>query len=506
MTDMASRFSARPADPSTVPVYPVVRLEVVPTDTGFEGRLDGHSAYGGSRSEVERHLIGAAARVAEDRPGDAVRVVAEGFSTLDRRGVVTSTGDFVPNDPPAPRRPQAGRWAAVAAALLVVIAAAGLVVVARARGGVSVSGAVPAGTVPSVVARPTELPVEQPPGWSSVATWSRVLGSSSSRVSVSASGPLVFAPGDGSGSVVGLDVSSGRQVWSASVPGSLMGSALAGGPVVVLMGERPVVAAWSTSLLVAWDPSTGGQVGSWPLPADAGQVSVFGSRLLVSGQSRHVGVLASDGLGWRVLAATAGPVGATGGGELLAVGPGRLWRGSSNEVAGDPIALAAPEGKGVAWSGPLGATDEVLVVAYGTSSSAVVLRGFSVVSGSVVWTSTPVPAASSSAWWWASPDGAWAVYGATWVDLATGAVKALPAGWSTVAGDERMAFGTAGSRVAVVTREGSTSAPTSVVDPRAVTAATAPAAVAADGTAFVVAADGSQTVLYAVPSVVGGRS
>ncbi len=491
-------------DVSRVPVYPVVRLELRSTgDNVARGTCDGRGVAEGSPAEVRHSLLEAAAQVASRRPGRAVRVALVG-DEFDGGpfGVVTATGELIDSAVPTETGPSRRfRWAAggVAAALILGIGGVAGVAIAVSRGWDR-----PPQTVQSTPSpTPTQIPVPAPAGWGSVAAWSHPVmpGLSESPIpSATVEGRrLIFAPDSSSGAVIALDEQTGAKVWGSSLTGST-GGQLAGGPAVAMMGQRLVVVGWSATDLTAWNAANGEQIGTWPLGA-ATSVFVSDGRVIATGPTPHAGVLTGTGLEWRVLAAGATAVGATPDGRLIATAQGQSWSTDSDAVAGVATPLPAPER--ASWVGPVGLSQGVLLAAYSRASagdSTVILRAFgrTDTGWTPLWTSEPVPNAIAPADsvlpLWAAADGSWGVLGSSWVDLRTGAVHPLPAGWRTTAVGKGGAFGLTIEGPAFVSSSGAVSAPAAGGD-----VVEGPRGLTDSGMALIVAADGDAAHLYAVP-------
>lgn len=505
-------------DPSQVPVYPVVRLELTEgmTEAAAWGLSDGRLVAEGAREEVRRALLGEAAKVAARRPCGAVRVALSGFDAPS--GVVTTDGQLLSYEikgEDTPKRGSRGVVAAVVAA--VVLGAGGLagVAIATTSGWSRDQATTQAAPTPT----PTQLPVAAPVGWAAVATWARPVrqpGTSTMVPSATIQGRgLVYVAGVDTGTVSALDEHTGQTVWTASVPGAAAGTSLAGGPLLASMGDRPVIVGWTSTQLTAWDAPTGQQLGTWSL-GTATRVFTSGGRVVVTGQGPHAAVLDASRLQWRVLSAGATPMGATADGRLIAAGGGRAWVTNSNTVAGPGAALAGPPR--TSWIAPVGALpDGTIVVAYSRTAGdgSVILRAFRPEANGEtwvpIWTTKAIPGTGVSAVsstsalpLWASPDGAYGVVGSTWINLRTGATRALPSDWQTAAVGSAGAFGSTAGGVGVVSATGVMVAPpaASAGEP---TRSQAPVALSDAGTALVIAADGQTTSLYAVPPLRGSR-
>lgn len=286
------------------------------------------------------------------------------------------------------------------------------------------------------------------------------------------------------------------------MPGSALVAGAVGGPVLAELDGREVLVAWSTSTVAAWEPQTGQSVGAWPLPEDGSTVVKVGATVIVTGQSRRVGVLTGGRLQWRVLSATAAPVGVTPAGSLIAAADGKAWKTDSEQLAGPAMTLQAPDGS--SWSSVAGLAGRALVAAFAVSTEEVVLRGFSTDTWTPLWTSKPVPVASGSTGTgvpplWVAPGSGWGLYGASWVDLSTGSVKRLPPDWATASVGSGKAFGVVGGGVGVVSAAGVFTAPPSSA---VMGSPVAPVAASDEGVALIVANDGATSSLYAVPAQV----
>lgn len=517
-------------DPSTVPVYPVVRLLAREGVAGMEAWGSG-SLLGvcTSKAEASELLVQHAATLADHRPQRAIRVLFEGVPDHPATAVVTAAGQVVGSDPAdrggpssrGRRRPRAGsRGLVIAAAtvLVVALASAGVLVGHRwSHPAQTADGATPTSTAPA----PVQLPVVPPTGWSSVATWSRRLpasGGTGSTQGVAVVGDTLVTVSDDGGSVVAVQVATGLERWSAEVGGGLKGGSVSG-PVLV-GADR--VAAWTSRRLVTLSTTTGATAGSWDLESGA-QVGAVGGGLVVAGLGQHAQILGTTGgLSDRVIPAASVPVGIVGDG-LVVAGEGRAWLVRSPTVAGEGTVLTAPPG--TFWAGPVAVVGDQLVAAFtpADSSSTVQLRSFSVGTWTVGWTTPAVPAAaaaslSSQSFQWGtgqapamqvSPSKTWGVYGSTVVDLRTGQVTALPTGWVTSTVGSQLGFGTVNGQVlsctstgAVATPPSSTGAPslgTGAVLTTSTTTATPPVAVTDSGDAVIVAADGASRRVYLSP-------
>lgn len=490
-TDEQGVVSQESVDVSRVPVYPVVRLEMVEHGPDVVGRMDDTLVAEGSRESVQAALVGRAATAAEARPGGVIRARLAGFE-LGEVGVVTAAGALLPMADARPSaRPRRRFWV-----LLVVVA----VVVGAAGGGLVTVGLrsrsvapPPTSTATLSGPSPTQMPVLPPAGWASVARWSLPL--SSSAASVTVLGGQAFMLGVDGSSVIAVQAATGGRDWSVAV-----GAQLTGGPVIVGRDRDAVVAAWTTDHLTAWSPTTGAEVGEWSLPQGATQVAAAGAGLVLSGQGQHVFVFTGRVLEPRVVPAASTVVGVTSTGGLVTAAAGRVWLVTSSTVAGEGTAVSGPAG--LPWAGVVGIAGDEVLVGYGVAAgSAAVIRAFSLDGWVPRWTTPAVPAAqyvgSGTAPLKVSPSATWGIFGSTLLDLHTGQTRALPADWSTSVVGESLAFGTTNGGVGSVTLAGA-------MTRRDVSSSAAvpvpPAAVTSDGVALVVAQDGPSAAVYAAPA------
>ncbi|MBN9748641.1 hypothetical protein DMP23_47535 [Amycolatopsis sp. A1MSW2902] len=498
-------------DPSTVPVYPVVRIRLEPepgaVDGTARGLVDGTVvAVSSDLADVRAQLIREVARKAALRPGRAIRAKGEDLSGAVWEMVVTDDGQTYdatalrsPRKTGRPRR--AVLIAAAGLALTVAVALVAVVLILQRPAPSETAAPAP----PAPVA--TELPVAGPAGWSRVATWSApVEGNGPNPTSqVAADGLRVFAPGKDS--VSAYSAATGARLWSAGIDGTAQT-----GPAVTRVNGAPAVVAASSSEIQAWDPATGRSLLTAKLPSSSARVRVTPTGPMVTDDNggQHVLVVQGQNLVARVLPSGATPLFPTADGALMAAAaPGQLWRITSDSVAGNPIPVQAPAG--MTFSAVAGATERAVVLAYappGAPSGTVVLRAFPSSGGDALWTSTPVPQAqaatgATSALVPAAPSGHWGVYGTSIVDLDLGKTASLPNGWQTsVVGDE-VAFGTVDGVAVAATPAGLTPASKQALAAGASgTAATVPGTPGAVwGTAaYLVARDGTAEHLYAVPA------
>ena len=485
---------------TSVPVYPVVRLELRELTGGlWSGLANGITVCDQADEQAARVvLLAQAAQAASLRPGGAIRVVAEGFNDETSDFVVTADGQMTPTGAPNENRSRR-RVTAVASGIVAVVAAAGVTLTMVARAAPSH----PRTAVVAPSASATQLPVVPPPGYGAVAAWAAPVSFSGADAVATADG-LVFAPNADASGVVALDAGTGVRRWQGTLAGGSLGTpaTMAGGPVVVGSGAAAMVMAWSVDHVAAWSATSGAAKGEWPLPA-AAQVVAYPLGVVAVGQGQHASVFTSSGMTERVIPAGAVVAGVTGDGGVVTVGDGRAWLVTSDAVAGDGVPLTAPRGTTVL--GPLGVAHGVLVMAYSNPSGDAVLTGFRVGTWRTAWSVDAGPATgfdTTSTGQTVSPalleqgrQARWAIAGTELMD-ASGRMHPLPAGWVTTAISDQMAFGTTSSGLAVAYPDGRVTSAASSGTATPV----APVAVDDAGHLFVVANDGDRTSLYALQS------
>ncbi len=446
-------------DPATVPVYPVVRMslvrgqacvddELVTVPRGMEPR-EAALAVVARRAAAREGSIQAVRAVASDEAGHSWAMV------VDAHGKAWSLDDAaqVKNAPNGGHRGSGqarvgARVAVLGAAVVLIGGLVGGLAVARSDSGASPSVATRT-VVPTATA--TELPVVAPVGWSAQALWSSPQvpspdTSAQAGPGVVVTGQSVFAVTTSSGgalSLSSLSARSGAPVWSKK----LQGSQVTQGPVLAKVQGAPVVLVATDTKVSAWSLA-GLPVGSWSVPVSTGTTGVV---LTPAGPiiPRSQTTVSIVGPGMKLLAralpAGGRPVALLGQGTLVVTDTsGHAWRVTSPAVAGTPATLAVPKG----WSGgtTVAVTSSSLIQAWRpaktTTTDTVILRSSPLTSLTPRWTSKAITTGSRGSELLTSPSGGLGVLGGSVVDLATGGLRSLPAGWTAQLVSDRVIWAT----------------------------------------------------------------
>lgn len=520
-------------DPAAVPLYPMLRAEVRDTDSGeFVGVVDDEIVARGLDLEpVREAIIATAAAAAARRLGDvkAIRVRVESggavFATVvDATGTVYDLSDLDQKTSSAGSGRKTGRAAKKPNLatpdpegsdgfrfhpMLLVILGFPILMICFFSWILFFRGGEPAAAPRPPAAR--QLPVVAPAGYDPVAAWAVKIGQASGTTTggVAADEKRVYAATGAGDRVTAYAAVEGVKQWSVD-----LGGTLTAGPTLTTVDGETVVAAATSSKLVALSPSSGEEVGKWKLDqASAGQVRITATGPVVIGRSNTAQIVVDEDLVTRVMPAGALPVAPGPDGSLIAVTRDRVYTSVSDKVSGDGEAIAtAPSGATVSVAGWTG---ELLVLTYVTPASSDGLAGTQLVglqaSGSGAWRrvwASEIPTSSNVTGsvdaqlpLKAGPAGQWGIYGTNVIDLATGKVVELGE-WSTVSVGDDIAFGVTSAEVLSAGRAGlggrseAASSSLQVVAPQAVHGSSA----------FLVTAGGStEAWLYAlVPASAGG--
>ncbi|XAS78326.1 hypothetical protein V3G39_18010 (plasmid) [Dermatophilaceae bacterium Sec6.4] len=439
-------------DPSRVPVYPVVRMSlvgdlvtvddvVVVVPPGVEPRIAGLNVVA-ARAAARQGAVQAVRAVACDGAGNSWPVVVDGHGKmwpLDTPGATPVTGK---RSGSGRTRSRVGvRLAVSGSAVALAVAVMGGVVLLGHSGG---AGAAVATVTVTPSATPTELPVTAPVGWSAQASWSSVAvpapsGASTPAPMVAVSGTTVFTVitrGVGGLSVAALHARTGAVAWARPVTGSQVTA----GPVLGAINGAPVVMVATNTAVVAFTPA-GVPVGSWTVPvtaaAGSSAVVLTPAGPILPRTQTTVSIVGPDNtLMARALPPGGRAVAVLGGGAVLVTDTtGHAYKVTSPTVAGTPIGLPAP--KGYTGGVTVAVTATQLVQSWsptkataGGGAPVQVLRASALSTLTPSWTGAQIPATSGATGLMTSPDGRTGVAGARVVNLTTGAVGGLPAGWS----------------------------------------------------------------------------
>ena len=451
MNRAAQGSSATGFDASAVPVFPVVRLE------SGQGRVrvDGVPVEPVSGQSAMQTAVGLVAQRAARSNSRGVRVVVVDEQGREFQHVVDASGGIhdaqaAPSGGGAARARHNKRlgWALLAGVLAFVLLA-GTVVWVAARSRQHVAAAKPSHTVTvshPVAAKPTQLPVVGPQGWSQVAAWgSSTVANASDASEAGAAAAMVTADGSiyavlQSGdsntlTLVSLSARNGTPVWSVKLAGTQAATA----PVVARVAGRAVVLAASDEQVVAVGLD-GSKPSRWSIPDDAADPAVrltAGGPIISTSTTQVQVVNAAGSLVSRSVPAAAQPWWPLPDGRLVSAdASGHAWVSASPTVAGDEVSLPGPAktkpSAVVAATGRSG-----LVVSWspdGTEGSQSVLVAYTLPGLKRTWTSKPLPQVDASSVVVAT-DGRHAATGETLVDLATGKYVALVQDLTPVAFD-----------------------------------------------------------------------
>ena len=514
-------MSSLDIDPSTVPYFPCVRIELRQASPGgqVEGLVEGVVvATDPDVSVVRGAVVSEVAEQAAAREGAirAVRTTGVGVDGSSWDQVITADGQVLevtaPTAPGSSGRPSPVVLGCAGFLLVLVLAVAGVVVVVSRHPAAPMKAQVTRTVAPAP--SPTQLPVVGPAGSSSQAAWSVPLGTpTGSTATVGIDGQRVYAADAGHQSVAAYQSSTGRAAWSAKVDGPVVA-----GPMLAMIDGASRVVAATNDHVYAWVPGTGAKSGSWStgLPG-AGTVRLTGTGPVVGTDANHVRIVVGGQLVTRVVPADATPIAPGSAGSLIVAGaPGQVWSVGSAQVAGSPIVLTAPAG--TAFSAVVGSTSTRLVAAFTKTTSGgsaqVVLRAFTVGSWAPLWTTVAIPSSQAALTGGGtlplvvSPDGSWGIYGSTTVAMSSGTTAGLPTDWQTSCVGHGLAFGVSGGKVLAATPTGLTASSTAAARVTAASGAASgtsqvvPPQGGGNGFAFIIASSGSNAALYAVAAPV----
>ncbi|NYJ76463.1 hypothetical protein [Allobranchiibius huperziae] len=285
-----------------------------------------------------------------------------------------------------------------------------------------------------------------PVGWSPQAFWSSaavaaVDATQQTASPVAVNGSSIYAVtthGSGEMALSALSARTGAPVWSKD----LAGSSITTGPTLGRVAGVPVVMVATDTEVSAWS-MTGQRLGEWPVPTagiDTAVVLTPAGPIIPRSQT----TVSIVGLGGKLVTRALPP-----GGRAVAILPkdtllatdsgGHAWKVSSPTVAGNPTALSAPKG----WTGgtTVAVTDTTLVQqwtpAKATTTGAVLLRATALDGLRARWTTGSINTQNAASPLLVSPSGTLGVLGSSVVDLRTGGLHQLPAGWTArQAGDQ----------------------------------------------------------------------
>lgn len=335
-------------DPSQVPTYPVITVEMRETGPTLNGRVvpvpTGLSA--------EQAAVAAVAHEVHTMPGvHAVRVHARTADGRHYRIVVDADGQVweLPEPNQARRRPP-WLWPVVAAGTAAVLCAGTAAVAVTTRTAPPAAQAAPAAAAPTIggpVGAGANLPRTPPPGYAPRAVWSIPLDKRIDPL-VTSDGTIVAV--DEHGELVRLDAATGNVTWTGSLPNGSSGLEL---HLSTLLG-RPVVAAVAGQKLYAWRlpdrrdlPAPAGQVPDEPqvtsLPR-AGAVVWDGASPLVTLPDQTAAVVTGSSTQQLDIPIGATALSADGTTIVAADDAGHWWHLTPGRQADPPLAMDPPPG------------------------------------------------------------------------------------------------------------------------------------------------------------------
>ncbi|MBO1768263.1 hypothetical protein [Allobranchiibius sp. GilTou38] len=442
-------------DPARVPAYPQVRMslvrgqvtvdeEPVTVPPGMTPQEAGVQLVA-ARAAAREGSIQAIRAIAEDEAGNTWPMVidADGqvWPMTESWGSAEASGATQRNG----QKRTGVRVAVLGTAVVLVGGGIAGVVLAHHGGAPAPHPAVTRTVTPS--ATPTELPVAAPVGWSPQAAWSSAAVASVDATQQSASpvavnGSLIYAVttrGSGDLALTALSTRSGAPVWIKD----LAGSSVAAGPALGRVAGVPVVMVATDTDVSVWS-LTGQRLGEWPVPTSGTDTAVV---LTPAGPiiPRSQTTVSIVGLGGKLVTRALPP-----GGRAVAIlpkdtllatdGSGHAWRVTSPTVAGNPTTLPAPKG----WTGgtTVAVTDTTLIQQWtptkATTTGTVLLRATALNGFRAGWTSESIDTQNAASPLLVSPSSTVGVLGFSVVDLHTGAVHPLPAGWTAQQAGDRV--------------------------------------------------------------------
>lgn len=309
-------------DPTTVPVFPVVTVEVL---DGHELLVDGRIQPIPANTTATDAAVDAAAHAIERRGLDHCRVSAVVDGTAYPLVVGADGSRYDLSVPSRSRGRRSGRgrpghttraWVLPVAVMVLALVTAGVVVatVHQFR-----SGTQPTTAAAEPAPSPTELPVLPPDGWSTRATWSVPLGSLTRTAVVAHDGIVLAVTADDR--LTAHDAATGVALSRAKLDG-----AIKTGPVLTTVDDQPVVAVVTSRHLYWWpDARTLADPRKVALTPRA-EVSFGGASPLVTLPGQHAAAVVAGTLSDRTIPAGAQAIRADGPIVTAIDSVGHLWR------------------------------------------------------------------------------------------------------------------------------------------------------------------------------------
>ncbi|RDH95051.1 hypothetical protein DEU32_11416 [Curtobacterium sp. AG1037] len=480
-------------DPTTVPPFPVVTLDLRDDDTVA---VDGQPIdIGPDESPRDAGIAAVAARARAQRL-QAVRVRAtspDGTHLM----VVTDEGRPYALDDPSEateatrRRTQKRTGTLILAGACVVVVALGGGLAAYAIG--SNRPAPVATAAPTPPNQGSQLPVVAPPGYSQTAAWAVKVTKQTAPVLID--GDRIAAVDD-SGNLRIINTQTGQTTWRGA--GAPSGRA---GVTYTHVENRPVLASASSQSITLWpiDTKDGKRTAGTSVPIGArATVSYLGSAPLIDLGDQTVALLTSDGVVRKDVPVTASPILATQDSVVAANGD-RIYTVPASGKTTD-VAMTKPKGAKGSPELISAADDSTLIVLWPSDDEKTDIAALvNVADGSTLATArvdtrsaderdVPVQSVTSKT----------LALGSLFVDYGKQPAIVQVEDFSPTVVDEDTVYGLFENMPAAATRDGNSFKTTSYTPADGFNDRTLPAAVTG-GTAFIVAEKVENTYLYALP-------
>lgn len=481
-------------DPTTVPVYPVVPIELRQLDGEVSQRVfvNGREIPVPPGVEPKDAAMTAAAAEAATQIGDAIRVNATSPDGQGWRMVVHADGRVwdLPSDSAAKRLPAWLVPAITAGAAATLAVGVGIAVTATHDDPQSRTTATSLGSAtPTPSGTPTELPVLPPEGWSSHARWSSpVLADPDAPVLVTDQRAIIATDSQ----LVAMNTTSGAIAWRSSLPSG----GLSADPALAHLGDGPSIVAQSGDRLLWWPTDGAKDPKSITLP-DGAKISTNGAAPLATISETRAAII--DGTGTvqaRVVPAGSTALAANSDGTITtASDTGFWWHVDNPRLAKDGTALRAPA-KAAKPLKVAGYAGHHLVMVWTLPDASLLAAVYDDAASMRLVTTARLGGRSDGPDWHASPTHTWAVIGNVMVDLQRGKTREL-GDWTTTKINNEAVYGDNGdaSNKLAVDRNGQTHLLTAD--------STIPVALLPTGVALVIGDDGTASRLYLVPPQTG---
>jgi len=325
-------------DPNMVPVFPVLNIEVTPSGGAL---LNGRTLVVDDGQNPTDVAVAAAAAEAALLPGilDAVRVRAVDGAGVAHNMVIRADGTAFDITPPPSAGARPAWWLPAAALAIAVVLGAGvLVTVSIVR-----SQATPAAPIASTPAplpgAGSNLPIEAPPGYAQKATWAVPIDERVVPVPTPA-GDLLVKTVDGDLAL--LDAKTGATKWSGKSGGDKLHTFASDGALIAATNTGQEISLWTLPTNGAKDVHLDNAAVKVDLPAQS-TVSYDGGAPLVTLPDQTAAFITQG-----VLTRVDVPIGATAltadQDSVIAVGTDGTWYALTADAEPVVKRLAAPTG------------------------------------------------------------------------------------------------------------------------------------------------------------------